>query len=150
MLAAAVGFAIAQSSPVTSRLVASVILLAIVVAILAANRPAVADPVLVPAPAPPTQPTGAHRRAGGVVFIVAAVLAVTSTFLLVRAYGERNDLNPDGGIADTGYGAILGLSALASLTAGVVLWLPDDPRANQVSPVHMVLAPRGAALRFTF
>jgi hypothetical protein len=133
-----------------SRLVASVLLLAVVVAILGANRPAVAEPVLVPAPAPPTQPTGAHRRAGGVLFIVAAVVAATSTFLLVRAYGERNDLNPDGGIADTAYGGILGLSALATATVGLVLWLPDDPRANQVSPPHMVLAPRGAALRLTF
>jgi hypothetical protein len=127
------------------RLVASVILLAIVVA----NRPAVAEPALVPAPAPPTQPAGAHRRAGKVLFIVAAVLAGASTYLLVQAHGERNDLNPDAGIADTGYGAILGLSALATATVGLVLWLPDDPRANQGS-THMVLAPRGAALRFTF
>jgi hypothetical protein len=131
---------------VISKLVASAILLAIV----GATGPAGADPLLVPPAAPPTQPTGAHQRAGGVVLIVAAVLAVTSTYLLVRAYGERNDLNPDGGLADTGYGTLLGLSALASLTAGVVLWLPDGPRANPVIPPHLVLAPRGAALRFTF
>ena len=137
---------IAQRSPVISRLVASVILLAIV----SAGSPAVADPAPVPAPAPPPQPTGAHRRAGGVVLIVAAVFAVASTYLLVRARGERNDLNPDGGLADTAYGTLLGLSALATLTVAVVLWLPNDPRANQVSHTQMVLAPPGAALRFTF
>jgi hypothetical protein len=131
---------------VTSRLVASVLLFAVI----GASRPAVAEPALVPAPAPPTQPTGAHRRAGGVLFIVAAVLAGASTYLLVRAHGERNDLNPDAGIADTGYGGLFGLSGLATATVGLVLWLPDDPRANQVSPPRMVLAPRGAALRFTF
>jgi hypothetical protein len=136
---------IAQSSPVISRLVASVILLAFV----SAGSPAVADRAPVP-PAPPPQPTGAHRRAGGVVLIVAAVFAVASTYLLVRARGERNDLNPDGGIADTAYGTLLGLSALATLTVAVVLWLPNEPRANQVSHPQMVLAPPGAALRFTF
>ncbi len=117
---------------------------------MGASRPAVADPAPVPAPPPPTQPSGAHRRAGGVVLIVAAVLAVASTYFLVRARRERNDLNPDEGLADTAYGTLLGLSALGTLTAGVVLWLPDDARANQVSHPQMVLAPRGAALRFTF
>lgn len=145
-MAATVGSAIAQSSPVISRLVASVLLLAVV----DANSPAVAAPAPVPAPAPPAQPMGAHRRAGGVVLIVAAVLAVASTYLLVRAHGERNDLNPDGGLADTAYGTVLGLSALATATVGLVLWLPDDPRASQVGHPHMVLAPHGAALRFTF
>jgi hypothetical protein len=104
-----------------------------------------------PTAAPPPEMSAGVRRAGKVLLIIGAVLAVPSAYLLMRAHSERNDLNSDASIADGAYGTIGGLASLATLTVGVVLWIPNDS-SNPSSPTHpqWVQAPRGLILRFRF
>lgn len=102
-----------------------------------------------PTAAPPSATSAGVRRASKLLLIIGAVLVVPSAYLLVRAHREKNDVNPDGGIADTAYGTIGGLASLVTLTVGAVLWIPNDS-SNPISPTYLVQAPRGLSLRFRF
>ena len=135
-----------------SRLVAPLVLAALV----AAARPASADiqgPIAPITPLAPAPAAGGARRVGLVLTIVGGVLVVASAFLLVRGYQHRNDLNPDASIAETGYGVLLGVPSLLTLAVGVALLAPNDAGSAPSSPnghSQLVQLPRGLALRFTF
>jgi hypothetical protein len=132
-----------------------------IAALLAAARPAIADgpgPVTPPASAVPTS-SGSRAiapRAGVALLIVGGVLGVVSSFLLVRAHQERNDLNSDESLADGAYGTLMALPALASLTVGAFLLIPSDASSNSNSPNNLnshprfVQLPRGLTMRFRF
>lgn len=137
-----------------SRLVALIAL----VALVAAARPAIADDQRPDAPAPPIAHTPAPAarvapRVGMVLAIVGGVLTLASAYLIVRGYQDRNDLNPDASIAETGYGLVVGVPSLLMTVVGVALLAPNDAGSGPGSPStnpRLVELPRGLALRLTF
>ena len=127
-------------------------------ALVAAARPAIADDLGPNAPGAPVAPAPAGRgsvapRVGMVLTIVGGVLTLASAYLIVRGYQDRNDLNPDASIAETGYGVVIGVPSLLTTVVGVALLAPNDAGAGPNSPSsnpRFVQLPRGLALRFTF
>jgi hypothetical protein len=127
-------------------------------ALVAAARPAIADPLGSNAPAPPIAQAPAAAgslapRVGLVLAIVGGVLTLASTYLIVRGYQDRNDLNPDTSIAETGYGVVIGAPSLLMTVIGVALLAPNDAGSGPSGPntnPRFVQLPRGLALRFTF
>jgi len=128
----------------------------LVVALFAAARPAFAEgpgpasPLAASAPPPPRSHAGA-RRAGKIVFAIGVALAIPAAYFLTLTYQHKNDFNQDDGLIYNAYGTILGLSSLATMTTGLVLWSQKDAPVN-VSPQSQqhVQLPRGLALRLTF
>ncbi len=127
-------------------------------ALLATSRPAIADThgsAGPPAPlaAAPGGDGAGVRRVGLVLTIVGGAFALASTYLVVRGYQHRNDLNGDASIADTGYGLVIGVPALLTTLVGVALLVPNDagsvPNTSNANPRFAEL-PRGLALRFAF
>ncbi len=137
-----------------SRLVA----LGALAALFAASHPAIADNH---GPAGPTAPLAAApagggsvaRRIGLVLTIVGGTLVLASAYLLVLGHQHRNDLNPDGSIAATGYGLVIGVPSLLTTMVGVALLAPNDAGSGPNTPnVNRRFAelPRGLTLRFAF